>query len=229
MSQKGWVESVPRCAKNKDNTNGKRKIQTKNWKNDIDDTLMLSKCSTNTCVFANPQDFLWNTCGIDQPFLAVLHYQEFPIGSRSVDSQKPNMAKIVQRGHQDTTIRQNFVGGLGPGALESLGLRITSQTMIPCVWQYGNMVILTNAQFGKMSPQGPSTQSQRVRFLLCCIPFFCSAKPCFAVRQMENSHGNGVEQGILASPTQSPSKEATKVKLPSLQERVWITNTTQNS
>ena len=57
-----------------------------------------------------------------------------------------------------------------------------------------------------MSPQGPSTQSQRVQKILLRrrIPlFFCSAKPCLAVRQMENSHGNGVEQRILADKRSS--------------------------
>ena len=187
----------------------------------------------DTCVFSNPQDFLWNTCGIDQPLLAVLHYQEFPIGSRScLENPTPNSLiynEAMRLLLTTCTISRQPAGWFG--ALESLGPWDSApQTMIPCVWQYGNMVILTNAQFGKMSPQGPSTQSQRVQKNLLRIPlFFCSAKPCSAVRQMENSHGNGVEQGILASPTQSPSKEATKVKLPSLQERVWITSTTQNS
>lgn len=55
-----------------------------------------------------------------------------------------------------------------------------------------------------MSPQSPSTQSQRVNFFLLRIPLFlCSAKPCLAVRQMENSHGNGVEQRILADKRSS--------------------------
>ena len=129
----------------------------------------------DTCVFSNPQDFLWNTCGIDQPLLAVLHYQEFPIGSRScLENPTPNSLiynEAMRLLLTTCTISRQPAGWFG--ALESLGPWDSApQTMIPCVWQYGNMVILTNAQFGKMSPQGPSTQSQRVQKNLLRIPLF---------------------------------------------------------
>ena len=71
---------------------------------------------------------------------------------------------------------------------------------------YGSMGIWSSSPklHFTMSPQGPSTQSQRVQKIMLRIPlFFCSAKPCLAVRQMENSHGNGVEQRILADKRSS--------------------------
>lgn len=91
------------------------------------------------------------------------------------------------------------------GALESLGPWDSApQTMIPCVWQYGNMVILTIAPFYNVAPKPINTKPKSQFFFLLRIPLFlCSAKPCLAVRQMENSHGNGVEQRILADKRSS--------------------------
>ena len=181
VSQKvGWkvFPDVPRM---KTTQIGKRKIQTKNWKNDIDDTLMLSKCSIDTCIFANPQDFLWNACGIDQPFLAVLHYQEFPRGSRSFiwkshakrpDNQKPSMVKIVQRSHEDTTSYHQPPAIAGWfGALESLGLGIPPLKQWSLV--YGSMGMWSSSPMLNLEKCRPKAhQAKESDFLLCCIPFF---------------------------------------------------------
>ena len=134
---------------------------------------------------------------------------------------------------QVTISRQRSLGGLVLWNPWALGFHLSNNDpLCMAVWECGHphqCSIWKNVAPRPIKPKSP---------IFCCAAslFFCSAKPCLAVRHMENSHGNGVEQriladnpGHLASPTQSPSKEATKVKLPSSQERVWITSTTQNS
>ncbi len=128
-----------------------------------------------------------------------------------------SMAKIVQWSDDDTTISQNLVGWVG--GLESVGLGKT---------------LSSNDPFYSVAPRPISTKPKSPIFFAHPFVF---ARPTHVLQcakwkihmGMAWSKGSWQVNCHLASPTQSPSKEATKVKVPSFQKHVWITGTTQNS